>query len=113
MTENIKKFLEAVSKKDELREKLTTMDKDAIIAAAKELGFELTEADFVQPEDELNEDELDAVAGGGNCYCFMGGGGTKGKNDRACACVFAGAGEQKDLTDRCACPVYGYGTGTD
>ena len=109
MTENVKKFLEAMSKDEALREKLTTMDKDAIIAAAKELGFELTEADFVQPEDELNEDELDAVAGGGSCGCAVGGGGTKGSNYPACGCVAAGWGKDKDGDLRCSCTVCGAG----
>ena len=47
MTENQKKFLEAASKNEELRKKINEMDQKAIIVAAKELGIELSEADFI------------------------------------------------------------------
>ena len=43
MTENMKKFLEAVSKNDELSTKINTMTKEDLLALAKELGVELTE----------------------------------------------------------------------
>ena len=46
MTENMKKFLETVSKSEELTAKINGMDKEAIIAAAKALGIELTDTDF-------------------------------------------------------------------
>ena len=46
----------------------------------KELGIVLTEADFVQPDGELDDDELDNVAGGDTgwrgtrvrCVCILG-----------------------------------------
>ena len=46
MTENMKKFLEAVSKNEELAKKINTMTKEDLLALAKELSIELTEDDF-------------------------------------------------------------------
>ena len=116
MTENMKKFLEAVSKNEELTKKINTMTKEDLLALAKELGVELTEADFEKPAGELNDDELNAVAGGGACYCAIGGGGTEDSNDKTCACVAIGAGYAKfgDFSDpdyeRCICGLAGIGT---
>ena len=56
MTENMKKFLEKVSADKALAEKFANLDKDAVVALAKELGIELTEADFAQPEGEITAD---------------------------------------------------------
>ena len=112
MTENLKNFLEAVSKDEALAEKLgKEADNKAIIAAAKELGFALTEADFVQEPEELYDDELDAVAGGTsvNCSCALGGGGAKDHNDKTCACVAVGLGYSKNGDQRCFCPMAGFG----
>ena len=73
MSENMKKFLEMVSKDENLKQKAMAFNDmetekaiQAGIALAKELGIELTEADFVKKEssNELNDDELDAVSGG-------------------------------------------------
>lgn len=115
MTENLKKFLEKVSEDKALAEKVgAEKDPAALIALARELGVELTEADFARPVEELNEAELDTVAGGGDvsCACAMGGGGTKDGNDKTCACVLAGAGYSKRGTERCVCGFAGYGYDT-
>ena len=115
MTENMQKFLEAVSKNEELTEKVGTMGQDELIALAKELGIELTAADLEKPAvQELSDDDLDAVAGGGDvsCACAMGGGGTKDGNDKTCACVLAGAGYSKNGGERCVCGFAGYGYDT-
>ena len=48
MTENMKKLLELVSGNKELALKIGGMGKENIIALAKELGIEFTEADFAQ-----------------------------------------------------------------
>ena len=114
MTENMKKFLEAVSKDEALCEKVSAADKDELIAIAKELGIALVDADFEKPAEELSDDELDAVAGGGDvsCACAMGGGGTKDSNDKTCACVLAGAGYSKSGRERCLCGFAGYGYDT-
>ena len=111
MTENMKKFLEAVSKNEELTKKINTMTKEDLLALAKELGIELTEADFAESADELNEDELDAVAGGAACGCVLGGGGKGGGkwDNEVCVCVTGGGGQTGDGTCRCACTVAGWG----
>ena len=81
---------------------------------AKELGVALTDEDFEKPTEELSDDELDTVAGGGDvsCACAMGGGGTKDSNDKTCACVLAGAGYSKTSRERCVCGFAGYGYDT-
>ena len=114
MTENMKKFLEAVSKDEALAEKVSgEKDVNALIALAKELGVTLTAADFEESH-EISDDDLDAVAGGGDvsCACAMGGGGTKDDNDKTCACVLAGAGYSKTGRERCVCGFAGYGYDT-
>ena len=115
MTENMKKFLEAVSKNKELCKKLGTMGEDELLALAKELGLQLTAADLEKPVQELDEDELDIVAGGSDttCVCVVGGGGTKDSNDKTCACVVAGFGYDKSGdVERCACGFGGSGYDT-
>ena len=114
MTENMKKFLEAVSQHEELLAKLNGMGKEELLALAKELNVELTEADLVKPAEELSDDELDTVAGGSDvsCACAMGGGGTKDNNDKTCACVLAGVGYDKHKRERCLCGFAGYGYDT-
>lgn len=63
MTENMKRFQELLSGNEELVKKINDMSREEIVAAAKQLGIALAEADFIQA-DELSEDDLDAVAGG-------------------------------------------------
>ena len=112
MTENMQKFLELVSKDESLVAKIGTMGKEELIALAKELGLELTDADLAKPAaQELDDDDLDTVAGGSDvsCACAMGGGGTKDANDKTCACVLAGVGYEKDGSERCLCGFAGYG----
>ena len=115
MTENLKKFLEKVSEDPALAAKVgAEADPAKLIALAKELGFELTEADLEKKPEEVADDELDTVAGGGDvsCACAMGGGGTKDSNDKTCACVLAGAGYSKSGRERCVCGFAGYGYDT-
>lgn len=111
MTETMKNFLAKVSEDKALIEKISKLDKAELIAAAKELGFELTEADFVQPEGEISENEMDAVVGGyQRCVCISGGGGKEDSEGNVCACVGAGMGLSKvDGETRCACAVAGTG----
>lgn len=47
MTENFKKFLEVVSKNEELIAKIGAMNKDVLLALAKKLGRALTADDLV------------------------------------------------------------------
>lgn len=113
MNGNMKNFLEKLSEDRALAEKLgSEKDPAVIIAAAKELGIELNEADLKKPAEELTDDELDAIAGGGMCGCAFGGGGTKDSNDKACACVVAGMGYTRDGNERCLCVAAGSGKNT-
>lgn len=112
MTENMKCFLAKVSEDKALAEKASKLEKDELIVLAKEMGVNLTEADFAQTESDISEGELNSVSGGGNCYCVAGGGGTDGEKDSACACVFAGWGRSTERHERCVCAMAG-GGGTD
>lgn len=113
----MKKFLEEMEKNPELKAKIEELDKNPestpkdFIEAAAEYGVELKEEDF-QPagaQGELADDELDAVAGGGNCLCAVGGGGTDDAYHGTCACVVGGYGSGKDKYEGCACVIGGGG----
>lgn len=112
MTANMKKFLELISENKELALKMKDASKDDIIALAKTLGIELTDADFEQSA-EISDDELNAVAGGDACVCAFGGGGAASKGEKTCVCVGGGGGQFKDGTARCACPIGGLGVMAD
>ncbi len=114
MTENMKKFLELVSQEDEAYvKKVTSLDKEGVIALAAEKGITLTDADFTQSEEEgeVSLDEADAVAGGKKCTCTGIGGGNKTKKnaDGSCGCVGIGIGNDTDGDERCLCVGYGEG----
>ena len=87
----MKKLLEIVSGNKELAAKIGGMAREDIIALARELGVELTEADFAQKY-ELSDDELDAVAGGGRCICSFGGGGEYSDGSVRCFFIIGGDG---------------------
>lgn len=115
MTDNLKNFLSKVSQDPELARKMSKLNKEDLIAAAKEQGFALTEADLDNSEGAMSEDELSGVSGGGACYCAVGGGGTKDENDKhACGCVLMGIGDDNDRPNnqRCFCGGAGYGYST-
>ena len=116
MTDAMREFLEEASKDKEFSQKVSKADtKEALIALAAEKGFTLTEADMESPkpqDGEISDDEVEAVAGGGMCFCAVGGGGTKGDYDKTCACVLAGAGDgytHGDKGCRCECAMAGIG----
>ena len=109
MTENMKKFLEKVSADVELAKKAMQLDKDALIALAKELGFDLTDADFAKPEGEISLNELAAVSGGGDCLCVAAGGGTRDDGSNPCGCVVGGGGYHDNGDQRCFCVLGGSG----
>ena len=129
MTENLKKFLEAVSKDEALKAKVNALESNketvtaGVIALAKELGIELSEADFAQPDGEISEDELGAISGGmgspgsctnSACWCTVGGGGGGRMLDDnsafGCACaVYGQGGDGKDDHQVCICVVVGEG----
>ncbi|MBQ9001304.1 MAG: hypothetical protein IJ087_05570 [Eggerthellaceae bacterium] len=116
-----KKFYEAASKDEALRAELEQATYGALGAFLKEHGLDqeaakaveaaaqkVAEAHGFAPEDadELDLDELDAVAGG-VCFCPAVGGGTG--TGKQCACVVGGKGENDDGS-LCACPIVGSGT---
>ena len=112
MTENMKKFLEKVSGNRDLAEELSRSEKDAMVAEAKKMGIELTDADFAPEENALSDDELEAVAGGKACMCIIGGAGKKddrAHGDDVCRCIGGGAGETQDGLGRCSCAIGGGG----
>lgn len=127
----LKAFYEELEKHPDVKEGLLEFaDKDqaqqigAILAAAKELGIDMSEQDITLDSNEISADELDAVAGGGECACVAGGGGTSCDEcrdnsrfaDLTCACVMGGGGEsciiysRKDKFARCVCVLVGSGT---
>ena len=125
MTENITKFLQMLSADEELTKKAEVLfqnrDFKGLADMADKAGFPIDEEDLgalCSPggDRELDDDELDAVAGGWKeCVCAIGGGGKADKDGLACACVAAGLGlgrEDKDAT-RCACAFSGYGKCTE
>jgi predicted ribosomally synthesized peptide with nif11-like leader len=132
MSENLKKFLELIASNKELEAKALACNelgeekgKLAMLELAKECGIELTAADLEKQEEptsrELDDDELDAVAGGvatgdeyGLCYCIAaGGGGGEDSNDGnvfGCACVAYGQGGDGRAKDaNCRCYFGGFG----
>ena len=132
MTENMKKYLELLSKDEEAQKKLNEQQsasieeaKGKIIADAAEKGITVTEEDFAEDTGtgELSDDELDAVAGGKDCFCVIGGGGeVSSAKERTCACVGFGMGQgymynrdigEEILTSRCGCYAAGSGGSID
>ena len=119
MSENLKKFLDLIASNKELEAKALACNElgeekgaEAMIALAKEFGIVLTASDLEKKEEtasgELDDDELDAVAGGGGCGCFAGGGGggidsNDGKK-YGCACVVYGqGGDGRGKDSNCLC----------
>ena len=65
MSENLKNFLQKVSARKELIERLKAAeDYDAILALAQEMGLPLRLVDIEPTTAELDEDELENVTGG-------------------------------------------------
>ena len=68
----------------------------------------MTLEDFIEnPKKELDEDELEAIAGG-ECYCVGAGGGGV-KDYYGCACVGGGYGGGKEYGKACGCVLMGFG----
>ena len=122
--ENVKKFFEEVSKNEDLQKRLkaasektnadmqkaVTAHAEAIISVAKKAGFDFTAEEMLFHSacgQELDQDELDAVAGGakagsGRTLCLIFGAST-GPN--------AGAGSGGDAIGATACAFIGLGIG--
>ena len=136
MSENLKKFLDLLGSDKELEAKALACNelgeekgRLALIELAKECGIELTAADLEKQAEpasrELDDDELDAVAGGaatgdesGFCYCPLAGdGGGEDSNDGnvfGCACVIYGQGGDGRASDvNCLCIAVGAGADDD
>jgi predicted ribosomally synthesized peptide with nif11-like leader len=68
MNSSMKKFLDAVSNNEELRNKVNGKDEAGVLAVAKETGFEITAEDLrasiKKDLTELSDDEMSTVAGG-------------------------------------------------
>ena len=117
MNEKVMQFLAKVSEDKELTEKIgKETNVKNLIAIAKKMGFDLTEADFEKEARELSDDELDTVAGGKsypmNCVCVVGGGGSGDDDDTVCPCVLAGIGYTQvngHNQERCICTGAGFG----
>jgi len=115
VTERMKQFLQKASADAELAAKIGTMGREELIALGETLGVPLTAADLESLRvQELDDDDLDDVAGGGDvsCACALGGSGRKDANDNTCACTMAGAGYVKGGRERCVCDFAGYGYDT-
>ncbi|EAU74283.1 Nif11-like leader peptide family natural product precursor [Synechococcus sp. RS9916] len=71
--EQLKAFLEKVKGDTSLQEKLkAAADSDAVLAIAKAAGFTITTEDLNSHRQNLTEDELEGVAGGGNNHLSHG-----------------------------------------
>lgn len=127
MNNNVKEFIQKISKDQTLKKEFADISekiedgadreqaiKTYILPFAKKVGYDLATEDF-EMEGELCEEELMAVSGGGGCVCFAGGagGGTDSvdKKTYGCACVLYGQGGDGDVADtNCLCPIAGAGT---
>jgi predicted ribosomally synthesized peptide with nif11-like leader len=73
MNEQMKKFLEEAAKDKELQAELTKVTNQHFAEIAKRRGYDLKPEDFdVDAGRELSPDELAAVAGGEEDYCWHG-----------------------------------------
>ena len=113
-----KKMLEIASQDEDFGKKLGEAEApEAIVELLREKGLDVAVEDLqalAQPADqdavELSDDELEAVAGGGECGCSVYGGGKAGGKDKSCGCYVYGQGGSKDNPDRCDCYSIGVGS---
>ena len=117
MTEKAKEFMAAMAQDEELMNRMKEADSvDRALEIAKKKGYDLTAEDFAKAggTDDINEDELQAVAGGWkSCGCVAGGYGKADPSDGSgsCSCALIGFGFWADGTGRCMCPGAGGGAG--
>ena len=114
------RIFELASQDDEFAEKLNAAETpEAAAALLADKGLDVSAGDLqalAQPAEgavKLSEDELDAVAGGGACYCVVGGYGSKNDHgDYACGCAVAGYGDGHYRNGKlCRCACFGEGGG--
>ena len=66
--EQLKAFLEKVKADTSLQEKLkSAADSDAVVAIAKEAGFNLSADYLTRAQSDIEDAELEGAAGGGAC----------------------------------------------
>ena len=65
--EQLKAFLEKVKTDTSLQEKLNAAADADVVAIAKAAGFTITTEDLNSHRQNLTDDELEGVAGGGGC----------------------------------------------
>ena len=66
--EQLKAFLESVKADTSLQEKLkAAADSDAVLAIAKEAGFNLSADYLTRVQSDIEDAELEGAAGGGAC----------------------------------------------
>ena len=117
MTEKAKEFLAAMAKDEELAGQMVDAQSvEQALEIAKEKGYALTAEDFTPPgeAEEINDDELQAVAGGWkSCGCVVGGYGKHDPSDKSgsCSCFVGGWGSFINGDIRCFCPAAGGGAG--
>ncbi len=76
--EQLKAFWEAVQADAGLQEKLSAVkDAAAIVAIAKDAGFEISTEELNKAQAELSDEELSGVSGGAYWICF---------DDKRCSC---------------------------
>ncbi len=117
MTQKAKEFAKYLSENPTIANELGAKTEgaeecmDIILQCAKDQGFELTAEDFAPDDGELSKEELATVAGGGDCFCVLGGGGTaSNENQPACGCVAYGQGNDTYGMPRCLCFASGTGS---
>ena len=115
------KLFEIASQDEGFVERFNTAESpEAVVELLKGKGLDVTAEDLqalAQPAGqeavELSDEELEAVAGGGDCFCVVGGGGTAGGVDQTWACVEGGIGlytkKNGKSADRCFCITGGVG----
>ena len=103
MNEQLKGFLKKASEDGPLKEELGALAglpeeerAERAAAIAREAGFDVSVEDFAPAEAELDDDELNVVAGGGY----------------ACCCRQTGTGLMDDRPVLCDCPREGTGAWT-
>ena len=69
--EQLKAFLEKVKTDSSLQEQLKAAgDANTVAAIAKDAGFSISANDLKNAQSEVSEEELESVAGGGECLPF-------------------------------------------
>lgn len=112
MNDNVRAFVGLVKADPELGRRFAGMSAAELIAAAKERGVALSEADLRLSADELDESELAGASAAGYGFCMFlgGGGGTDSEGSYGCGCVLYGQGGDGRASDaNCACVGFGHG----